>query len=245
MGQHQDKIITSEAMKELASLLKTASNASDVKRLQCVYFRGKGVDVDAIAEMVQYDSGYVKSVWTRYFKGGAKSLLAKPRGGRRHENMSKEEESALLAAHTESAKEGKLLKIAPLHQSLCKKLGKKVALSSAYRLAHRHGWRSLSRGRTIRDAMQRRRSISSFFSPRLLEEPKAEASKRGLPLRVMFQDEARFGASRSPTPAGRRPAFVLTCRRKSCVNIRTFTVRFHPRTARAISLSCPPWTGRA
>jgi transposase len=130
-------------MMELASLLKTASSAADTKRLQCVYFRGKGLAAEAVAEMVQYDVGYVKTVWTQYFKGGAKALLTKPRGGRRRENMSKEEEAALLAAHIESAKEGKLLKIASLHQSLCKKLGREVALSSAYRLAHRHGWRKL------------------------------------------------------------------------------------------------------
>jgi len=143
MGQHRGKIITSQAMAELASLLKMASSASDTKRLQCVYFRGLGLDAEAVAEMVQYDVGYVKTVWTQYFKSGAKTLLTKPRGGRKRENMSTEEEAALLAAHTESAKEGKLLKIAPLHQSLCKKLGKEVALSSAYRLAHRHGWRKI------------------------------------------------------------------------------------------------------
>jgi transposase len=143
MGQHRGKTITVEAMEELASLLKTVSSAADVKRLQCVYFRGKGMDADAIADLVQYSVWHVQLVWTQYFKEGAKSLLTKPRGGRKRENMSTEEEAALLAAHTESAKEGKLLKIAPLHQSLCKKLGKDVALSSAYRLAHRHGWRKI------------------------------------------------------------------------------------------------------
>ena len=143
MGQHRGKIITTEAMSELAFLLKKAANAADVKRLQCVYFRGKGLDAEVVSEMVQYDVGYVKTVWTQYFKGGVAALLTKPRGGRRRENMSRAEEAELLAMHAESAKGGKLLKIAPLHLSLCKKLGKDVALSSAYRLAHRHGWRKI------------------------------------------------------------------------------------------------------
>ena len=143
MGQHRGKIITAEGMAELASLLKTAASAADVKRLQCLYFRGKGLGAEEIAELVQYSVWHVKLVWTQYFKEGANALLTKPRGGRRHENMSREEEAELLAAHTESAKKGKLLKITPLHQSLCKKLGKEVALSSAYRLAHRHGWRKI------------------------------------------------------------------------------------------------------
>jgi transposase len=143
MGQHRGKVVTAEAMGELASLLKTASSAADVKRLQCVYFRGKWLSAEAIAGLVQYSVWHVQLVWTHYFKEGAESLLTKPRGGRKRENMSCEEEAALLAAHTESAKEGKLLKIAPLHQALCQKLGREVALSSAYRLAHRHGWRKV------------------------------------------------------------------------------------------------------
>lgn len=143
MGLHRSKIISDAAMVELALLIKSASNAADTKRLQCLYFRGKGFAAEAIAEMVQYDVSYVKTLWTKYFKDGVQTLLTKPRGGRRRENMSHEEEAALLAAHTKSAQEGKLLKIAPLHQSLCKKLGKEVALSTAYRLAHRHGWRKI------------------------------------------------------------------------------------------------------
>ena len=80
MGQHQSKTITVEAMAELASLLKTASCAADVKRLQCVYFRSKGLDAEAIAELVQYSVWHVKLVCTEYFKEGAQSLLTKPRG---------------------------------------------------------------------------------------------------------------------------------------------------------------------
>lgn len=143
MGHHRSKTVSSAAMEELALLIKQASNAADVKRLQCVYFRGKGLAAEAISELVGYSVWHVKLVWTQYFQDGAKALLTKPRGGRRRENMSREEEAKLLAAHTESAKKGKLLKIAPLHQSLCKKLGRDVALSSAYRLAHRHGWRKV------------------------------------------------------------------------------------------------------
>jgi transposase len=51
--------------------------------------------------------------------------------------------------------------------------------------------------------------ISSFFSPQLVNEARLEAEKRGLPLRVMFQDEARFGRITEPyacwAPPGFRP----------------------------------------
>lgn len=143
MGCHRGKGVSKEAMHELTLLLKQATSTTDVKRLQCVVFRGKGLEAEVIAELVQYSVGHVKRVWTQYFKEGASSLCTKPRGGRKRQNMSHEEEAALLAEHTTLAKEGKLLKIAPLHRALCKKLGREVALSSAYRLAHRHGWRKL------------------------------------------------------------------------------------------------------
>jgi hypothetical protein len=55
----------------------------------------------------------------------------------------------------------------------------------------------------------RRPSISKFFFPKLIEEIKEEARERGLPLRVMFQDEARFGRITDPkrcwAPKGTRP----------------------------------------
>jgi transposase len=143
MGHHRDKAMSAEAMGELVFLLKEALRATDVKRVQCVYFRGKGMEAEAIAELVQYSVGHVKRMWTQYFAHGARSLLSKPRGGRRHENMTLEEESRLLAAHNAQGEAGKILKIAPLHKSLCEKLGRAVPVSSAYRLAHRHGWRKL------------------------------------------------------------------------------------------------------
>jgi len=50
----------------------------------------------------------------------------------------------------------------------------------------------LSQGHAIRDVTQNPPNTLSFFFPKLLDEPRAEAQRRGVPLRVMFQDEARF-----------------------------------------------------
>ena len=52
-------------------------------------------------------------------------------------------------------------------------------------------------------------NISKFFFPKIIEEVKEEAANLGLPLRVMFQDEARFGRITDPrrcwAPKGVRP----------------------------------------
>ena len=70
------------------------------------------------------------------------------------------------------------------------------------------GVRSL-RARSIRNEMEKKGRTSRFFFSKLISEAKIEASKRNLPLRVMFQDEARFGRINTPrncwAPKGVRP----------------------------------------
>lgn len=62
-----------------------------------------------------------------------------PRGGRRNENMSPEEEKVFLAPFVEKSKLG-TLDIHTIKDTLEKRLGRKVALASAYNLLQRHGW---------------------------------------------------------------------------------------------------------
>ena len=143
MGQHRGYEIDELAMVELSALLKHTTNSADFRRVQCVYMRGKGLDINDISDLVHYSVKHIKLLWTLYFTEGAAALITKPRGGRRRENMSFAEEEALISKHIEDGQAGRILKIAPLHHSLCEKLGKKIAPSSAYRLAYRHGWRKI------------------------------------------------------------------------------------------------------
>ena len=66
------------------------------------------------------------------------------RGGRRRENMTRDEEAAFLAPFFEKAKIGGILIVGEIKQALDVRLGRKVALASAYNLLHRHGWRKLA-----------------------------------------------------------------------------------------------------
>ena len=65
-------------------------------------------------------------------------------GGRRHCLMSPEEERAFLAPWLQQAKEGGVLTVPPLHAALEETLGRKIPLSTTYRLLSRHGWRKVS-----------------------------------------------------------------------------------------------------
>jgi hypothetical protein len=58
--------------------------------------------------------------------------------------MTRDEEAAFLAPFFEQAKVGGILIVGEIKQALDVRLGRKVALASAYNLLHRHGWRKLA-----------------------------------------------------------------------------------------------------
>ncbi len=63
---------------------------------------------------------------------------------RNHANMSLAEEKEFLAPFIERARCGEMLVANEIHHAMEEHLGRKVALSSAYNLLHRHGWRKLA-----------------------------------------------------------------------------------------------------
>ena len=65
------------------------------------------------------------------------------RGGRHRENLSLTQESDFLAPFIEKAKTGGILVANEIKDALQIRLGRSVALASAYDLLHRHDWRKL------------------------------------------------------------------------------------------------------
>ena len=68
----------------------------------------------------------------------------KPWGGRRRQTMLEEEEKAFLKQWEEQAEQGGVLAVPPIHAAIEKKVGHRVAASTAYRMLARHGWRRLA-----------------------------------------------------------------------------------------------------
>ena len=58
--------------------------------------------------------------------------------------MSIEEERAFLLPFFEKAKAGGVLVVSDIKEAMDIRLGRQVALASAYNLLHRHGWRKLA-----------------------------------------------------------------------------------------------------
>lgn len=66
------------------------------------------------------------------------------RGGRRRQNMTADQELAVLAPFLDRAKTGGILVVGQIKVELEAAMGRSMALSSVYNLLHRHGWRKLA-----------------------------------------------------------------------------------------------------
>ena len=64
------------------------------------------------------------------------------RGGRRRQNMTAEQEAQALAPFPDRASSGGIVVVGLVKAELEAQLGRPMALSSVYKLLHRHGWRN-------------------------------------------------------------------------------------------------------
>lgn len=124
--------------------LKRTKNKEDFRRLQCVWMRATlGLDTDLISIAVGYSPSTVKIVQSRYLRGGISALLGKGRGGRRRENLTKEEETKLLQSFHGVAQQGGILVVSDLKKVYEETIGRTVPKSTVYRMLARHGWRKV------------------------------------------------------------------------------------------------------
>lgn len=129
----------------IAKLLKTASDASELKRLQCIYFRARyHYTGDQISEITGYDSRTVRRIQAAYLRDGEESLALKKKGGRYRENLSITEEEEFLAPFFDKAKNGGILEVGQVRRAYEEKLGRPVKKSVVYALLHRHNWRKIA-----------------------------------------------------------------------------------------------------
>jgi len=123
--------------------------------------------------------------------------------------MTAEEERTFLAPWAEQARDAGVLVVSPLREALAEKLGRKIAPSVLYRLLARHGWRKVApdtrhpKSDPVAQAEWKKKlpeTLATLLTPELV------ASR---PVRLMFQDEARFGRMVRPrrccAPAPLRP----------------------------------------
>lgn len=136
-----------EVLEEAKACLKQARTVEELRQAQAVVLPlAYGLSLPQVAEALGVSVGWVCRLRTRFIQEGRLNTptRASACGGRRRQNMSLEEETAFLAPFFELTRTGGVLVVGAIRQALEKRLGRPVALASAYNLLHRHGWRKLA-----------------------------------------------------------------------------------------------------
>lgn len=103
-----------------------------------------GLSLGQAAQVMGVSPGWACQLRRRFIAGRFTGASGAPApGGRKRQNMSIEQERELLEPFIEQAQIGGVLVVGQIKAALDKRLGRTVALSSAYNLLHRHDWRKL------------------------------------------------------------------------------------------------------
>lgn len=129
--------------KEIQELQKQAKTKREFQRVQCVYFRQRGISSGDIASVLAISPMTVKRIWAEYRQRGKKGFLKDHRGGRYHEHMTQSQEESFLSPFFGKAERGGMLLVHDVHEAYEDKIKKKVPKSTVYALLHRHGWRKI------------------------------------------------------------------------------------------------------
>lgn len=129
----------------LAERLKKAESKPEFQRIQCILLRTTlGASAKDIARVVGWTAGTVRVMHSQYAKEGEAFFDVVRRGGRRRQNLSLEDEAALLAPFIERAKGGEILVAGEIKAAYEAQVGREVATSTVYRMLSRHGWRKIA-----------------------------------------------------------------------------------------------------
>ncbi|WP_027186003.1 winged helix-turn-helix domain-containing protein [Desulfovibrio inopinatus] len=135
-----------ELLEQAKRALNKAKTVDELRQLQAVIFPLEmGISLEQTALLIGRSVRWTSQARTEFIQSGACTVNQKPgTGGRRRQNLTPEAEKDFLEPFLQKAKEGEILVVAEIHRALEQRLGRKIPLSSAYNLLHRHGWRKLA-----------------------------------------------------------------------------------------------------
>src|SRR5947199_8252954 len=132
-----------DQVERLKKALKRENDRLVRQPIQMVLLREDGKTQPQIAELTGVSLSTVNRAHMAYDNGGVNALRPKPSGGRIRENMTLQEEKALLARFAKAAGAGELLNIHDLKAAYEQAIGHATSDSTVYNLLHRHGWHKL------------------------------------------------------------------------------------------------------
>ena len=134
----------SKQSQEIEEAVFNLKELSNYKRALSLRLRDAfKITASQIGSIVGFSEQNVRQIHSDYFKHG-NSVFNKPRkGGRRRENMSLSEEEELLKPFFRDSEKSGIVTVSVIQKAYEQKFGKKVHVSTVYRMLSRHGWRKL------------------------------------------------------------------------------------------------------
>jgi transposase len=134
---------TKGQVRRLKTALRWKIPTDQRQRIQMVLLRESGMTQPLIAAAMGVSLSTVNRAHMAYDHGGLEALKPRPSGGRKRENMTLEDEKALLARFAKAAGAGEMLNVHDLKAAYEKAIGHETSKSTIYNLLARHGWRKL------------------------------------------------------------------------------------------------------
>lgn len=135
-----------EVLVNARQAIASAQTVKQLRQAQAVVLPlAYGLSLADTAQAIGVSPGWACQLRRRFIRGQIAGAPDAPAaGGRKRQNMSLQEEREFLAPFLQQATTGGVLVVAQIKAALDQRLGRKVALASAYNLLHRHDWRKLA-----------------------------------------------------------------------------------------------------
>ncbi len=134
--------ITKEQAKEIKEYRRKIKDKMTDRRLYAVQLLGEGYKPKDICQKLDADKRQLSRWAARYCQLGIEGLDGK-KGGRRRENLSYKEESAVLEQFKEKSEKGQIVEISEIREAYEKAAKKTIHPNQIYAILHRHGWRKV------------------------------------------------------------------------------------------------------
>ncbi|WP_460479177.1 helix-turn-helix domain-containing protein [Comamonas humi] len=137
-------------------ILARAQTAEELRQAQAVVLPlAHGMSLQETAQAIGRSVAWTSRLRNRFLAGQAVIEGQPPaRGGRRNHHMTEAQERQVLAPYLARARTGDKPAVTEIKADLEAKLGRAIALSTVYKLLHRHGWREAAMNNHIPPAQE-------------------------------------------------------------------------------------------
>ncbi len=132
-------IFTEEEIAEIQEVRRKNRDKNVDRRLKALELKATGRTGEEIAELTDYNPGYISKLAAKYRKGGIEAITGNHYGGNRR-NMTYEEEAELLEQFIDVADGGHITDVWAIKAAYDEKIGHETGHGQIYNVLHRHGW---------------------------------------------------------------------------------------------------------